>query len=81
VPVFTAAVVPIITCTEAAFEPPTETELGNVQVGAGVSGGVTLQVRLTVPLKPKSGVTVRLNVAVCPALIVCELCDPEAVAI
>jgi hypothetical protein len=36
------------------------------------------QLRLTVPVKDPAGVTARLNCAFCPAVTVCDPCDPEA---
>src|SRR5208283_2152773 len=49
-----------------------------LQVGAGVSGGVMLQVKFTVPLNDATGATVKLNVALFPAAMVDEVDDPDA---
>ena len=59
----------------------TFTEAGTVQTGAGVTAGVTVQPRLTIPLNDPAGVTARLKDAVCPAVMVAELEDPLAAAI
>jgi len=53
-------------------------EFDKLQVGAGVTDGVMAQLRLTVPVNPPDGVTSKLNFALCPALMVCEVGDPEA---
>jgi hypothetical protein len=71
------AVVLTVTVTEVAKFPVTLTELGTLQTGAGVAGGVTLQVRFTVPLNDPAGVSAKLNVALCPAEIVDELDPPD----
>ena len=54
------------------------TDAGTAQTGAGMTEGVTAQVRLTVPLNDPAGVTARSKDAVCPAAMVAELEDPEA---
>ena len=53
-------------------------ELDRPQVGAGVAAGVIAQVRLAVPLNDPAGASIRLKVAVCPALTVCEIGEPDA---
>lgn len=60
---------PPVICTE---------ELDNIQVGAGDTTGVTLQPRLTVPLNDPEGARSRLNFALFPAAMVCEVGDPLA---
>jgi hypothetical protein len=57
--------VPLI-CTE---------ELDKVHVGAGIATGVIAQLRLTVPENDSVGVSDKVNVALCPALIVWEVAD------
>jgi hypothetical protein len=71
-------VVPTDTATGCAPPPLICTELGKVQVGAVVTIGVMAQVRLTVPVRDADGVTTRLKLALCPALMVWEVWDPEA---
>ena len=56
----------------------TFTEAGTLQTGAGVTTGVTAQVRLTVPLNDPLGVIARLKDAICPAVTVAEFGDPDA---
>lgn len=72
-----AAVVATLTVTEVAELPVILTEAGTLQTGAGVTAGVMLQARFTVPLNEPAGVSARLNVAVCPAEIVDELEPPD----
>jgi hypothetical protein len=76
-----AAVVATTTWTEDDLPLVRLAEFGSVQVAAGVTMGVILQLRFTEPLKPETGARERLNVAFWPALIVWELGDPDAVAI
>jgi hypothetical protein len=78
VPVVTGAVVATMTVTGAALPALTCTELGKLHVGAGVTRGLILHVKSTVPLNDPAGVTAKSNVAVWPALIVCERDDPDA---
>lgn len=54
-------------------------ELDRLQVGAGVTAGVMAQVKLTVPVNEPVGASARLKVAVCPAVMVWEVGEPEAV--
>jgi hypothetical protein len=76
--VVTGPIVPTDTATGCAPLPLICTELGKVQVGAGVTTGVMAQLRLTVPLKDADAMTTRLKLALCPALIVWEIGDPVA---
>jgi hypothetical protein len=78
VPAVVAAVVDIFAVTAAAVLSATLTDAGTVQTGAGVTAGVIVQLRLTVPLNDPAGVTARLKDAICPAVIVAEFEDPEA---
>jgi len=78
VPAVLGAVVATVTVTGAAAPPVTLTEPGKVQLGGGVTTGVMLQVKLTVPLNAKAGVTTKLKVALFPAVMVDELDDPGA---
>lgn len=78
VPAVAGAVVATVTVTGVAMPPVRFTEPGKLQVGAGVSAGVMLHVRFTVPLNDPTGVTVKLNVALFPAVMVDELDDPDA---
>lgn len=73
-----AAVVVTVAVTAIAELPDTLTEAGTLQIGAGVAVGVTLQVKVTVPLNDPSGVSARPNVAVPPAEMVDELELPDA---
>jgi hypothetical protein len=52
-------------------------ELERAQVGAGVSVGVMAQLRFTVPENDPVGAKAKLKLAVCPALMVWEVGDPE----
>jgi hypothetical protein len=75
----TGVVVPIFTVTDCVALPLICTdELDSVHVGAGVTAGVIAQLRLTVPANDPVPAMAKLNLAVCPALIVCEVGDPEA---
>ena len=67
-----------LTATGVAVPTVTLTEAGTVQTGAGMTTGVIAQLRLTIPLNDPAGVTVRLKDAVCPAVMVAELDDPDA---
>jgi hypothetical protein len=78
IPAVPGAAVATVTVTGAAVPAVTFTKLGKLQVGAGASTGVMLQVRLTVPLNDPMGVTAKSNVALFPAAIVDELGDPGA---
>jgi hypothetical protein len=53
-------------------------ELDRLQVGAGLTTGVMAHLRFAVPLNPPDGVTTKLNFALCPALMVCDVGEPEA---
>jgi hypothetical protein len=64
-------VVPLI-CTD---------ELERLQVGGEVTAGVIAQLRFRVPVNPATGVSAKLNVALCPALTVFEVGDPDGGAI
>jgi hypothetical protein len=78
VPAVPVAVVPTVTVSGAAVLVLTLTEPGRVQLGAGVTAGVMLQLRFTVPLNDPAGVTTKLNEALFPAGMVDELDDPDA---
>jgi hypothetical protein len=79
VPMVTGAVVPTVTVTGCAPLPVSGSEeLDKLQVGARVGAGVMPQLRLTVPVNDPTGVTTKLNFALCPALTVCETGAPEA---
>jgi hypothetical protein len=58
-------------------DPSSMTDAGTVQVAAL---GAPVQVNETVPLKPL-GATISVNVAVCPAVIVAVVDEPDAGAI
>ena|ERR1700678_1833714 len=60
---------PFVICTE---------ELDKAHVGAGEPACVMLQLRLTVPLNDPEDAMERVKFAPCPALIVCDVGDPEA---
>jgi hypothetical protein len=76
------AVVATFTVTVCALLPLTCTEeLDRPQVGAGVTTGVMAQLRFTVPVNDPVGASARLKFAVCPALTVCEVGEPEAAPI
>lgn len=75
-PVVTDAVVDTITVTGAAVPAVTLTEPGKLQVGAGVTVGLMLQVRFTAPLNEAPGVIAKLKLAAFPALTVWEVCEP-----
>jgi hypothetical protein len=81
-PLVTDAVVPIFTVTDCVALPLICTdELDSVHVGVGVTVGVIAQLRFTVPVNDPVGASARLKLAVCPALIVCEVGEPEAAPI
>ncbi|MGA9686253.1 MAG: hypothetical protein WBQ81_05820 [Candidatus Sulfotelmatobacter sp.] len=80
-PALPVAVVDIVTVTGVAELPEIMTDAGALHIGAGVAGGETLHVRLTVPLNDPDGAIAKLNVAVLPAEIVDELEPPDAIAI
>jgi hypothetical protein len=78
-PEVAGAVVPTVTVTVWLPLPVIFTEeVDNVHVGAGVTVGVMLQLRLTVPVNDPDGATTKLNLALCPALIVCDVDCPDA---
>ena len=73
------AVVPTFTVTDCGVVPLICSEgLDKLQVGPSVTVGVTAQLRLTVPLNMPDPAKLRLKLAVCPALMVCDVDDPEA---
>jgi hypothetical protein len=77
--VVTEAVVPTLTVTVCVPLPLICTEeLESLQVGAGVNTGEIAQLRLTVPLYDTVPARSKLKLAVCPALMVWEVGDPEA---
>jgi len=78
VPVVTGAVVATVTVTVCAVLPICTDELDRLQVGGGVTVGLMPQVRLTLPLNPPTDANERLNVAFCPAEMVCEVGNPDA---
>ncbi len=72
-PEVAGAVVPTVTLTVCVPLPLSCTdELDRLQVGAGATAGVMVQPRFTVPLNDPVGARARVNVAVCPALMVWE---------
>lgn len=76
------AVVATFTVTDCVPLPLIGTEeLDRLQIGAGVTAGVIAQVRLTVPVNDPVGASTRLKLAVCPALIVWEVGEPEVAPI
>ena len=78
-PVVVEAVVPTLTVTvwlEAALI-CTE-EFDRLHVGAGVTTGVIAQLRFTVPLKELIAPNASLKLALCPALMVWEVGEPDA---
>ena len=77
-PVVACAVVPTCTATVCGPVPVICTEDGTLQVGAGVTVGVMAQLKFTVPVNDPVGVMARLKLAVCPALTVWEVGEPEA---
>ena len=79
-PVLLEAVVENVTVTGVAALPARLTDPGKLQSGAGVSVGVMPQVRFTVPVNDLAGVSAKLNVALCPAVMVDEFEAPEAIA-
>ena len=68
-----AAVVEIVTVTGVAELPVTFTDAGTLQIGAGVTVGLMLQAKFTIPLNDPAGVSDKLKIAVPPAEIVDEL--------
>ena len=78
-PVVTGAVVPTFTVTVCVPVPLICTEeLDRLQVGAGVAAGVMAQLRFTVPVNDPVGASARLKFAVCPAVMVWEVAEPDA---
>ena len=74
----TGAVVVTVTVTVCSpLEPSCREELDKLHVGDRFATGVMLQLRLTAPTKEPTGATARVNFAFCPAVTVCEPCDPE----
>jgi len=79
VPVVPGPVVPTVTVMDWLPLPVSFTdEVDKLQVGAGVTAGVMLQFRLTVPVNDPEGATSKLNFALCPGLMVWEVGEPEA---
>ena len=79
VPLVTGAVVSTLIVTVSVPLPRICTEeLDRLHVGAGVTLGVIAQLRFTVPAKDPTDVKSRLKLAVCPALMVWEIGDPDA---
>jgi hypothetical protein len=66
-------VVVIVRVTELADEPLTLTDADGAKAQLAAIGTPLPQAKLTVPLKPLVPVTLRLKVAACPAVTVCEL--------
>jgi len=52
-------------------------ELDRLHVGAGVAAGVMAHIRFTVPVNDPIDAKARLKLAVCPAVTVCDVGDPE----
>jgi hypothetical protein len=78
VAVVEGAVVPTFTVTDCAAVPLIcSDELDKLQVGPRVAAGVMAQLRLTVPLNVPDPAKLRLKLAVCPALTVCDVDEPE----
>lgn len=76
VAVVKGAVVPTFTVTDWGVVPLICTdELDKLHVGAGVTTGVTAQLRFTVPLNVPDPARLRLKLAVCPALTVCDVAE------
>jgi hypothetical protein len=74
----TGAVVPTLTVTVCVPLPLICTEeLDRAQVGGGVTAGVIAQLRSTVPVNDPVGPMARLKFAVCPALMLWEVGEPE----
>jgi hypothetical protein len=71
----------VATVTVCAAVPVICPEEGILHVGAGVATGVIAQLRLTVPVNPPVPAKARLKLAVCPAVKVCLVEEPEAAAI
>jgi hypothetical protein len=72
------AVVPTFSVTDCAVVPLIcSDELDKLQVGPRVIAGVLAQLRLTVPLNVPDPAKLRLKLAVCPALTVCDVDEPE----
>ena len=80
--VVTGAVVPTFTVTDSVPLPLICTdELDKVQVVAGVTVGVTAQLKFTVPENDPDPPRANEKVAVCPALMTWEAGDPDAALI
>src|SRR4029077_11551878 len=77
-PPIAPAVAPTFTVTGCAALPSCNDELDGLQVGAAAPVGATAQLKFTVPVNDPVGATTKLKVAVCPALMVWEVGDPEA---
>jgi hypothetical protein len=71
-------VVATFTVTVCVPVPVICTEEGTLQVGAGVAAGAIAQLRLTVPVKDPLPAKAKLKLAVCPALMLWEVGEPEA---
>lgn len=78
-PVVTGAIVRTVAVTDCTAPPLICTEeLDREQIGVEVTAGMMAQSRFTVPVNDPDDVSARLKLAVCPALMVCEVADPEA---
>ena len=77
-PVVTGAAVPTVTVTGWAALLISTDELDKLQIGAGFTAGVMLQLRLTVPLNEPEGRISKLKCALCPGLMVWEVGAPGA---
>jgi hypothetical protein len=78
IPVVEEAVVPTVTVTDCAVVPLICSDaLDKLQVGPRVAAGVMAQLRLTVPLNVPDPARLRLKLAACPALTVCDVGEPE----
>jgi hypothetical protein len=71
------AVVLTSTATDFAMLPLIcSDELDKLQVGPRVTAGVTVQLRFTVPLNDPDPARLRLKLALCPGLTVCDVAEP-----
>lgn len=73
------AVVPTFTVIHCASLPLICTdELDKLQVGPSVATGVTARLRFTVPPNFPEAVRLSVKLAVCPAVMICDVGDPDA---
>ncbi len=77
-PLVVAAVVDTCTVAVCVPLPLICTEGGRVHVGARATAGLTLQLKLTVPVNDPTGANTRLKLAVCPAVMLRKVGEPEA---